>query len=203
MLTSPAAHALAMMRSEPGLAEPDLQLFFSPMLLTQSRGPSERSFASFSDRPGIRMSAYVCRPTSKGRLRLDPLNRGSSPIIEPRLLADPGDMAALIGALRLIERLAEAPGLAQYVVGNPDPLPDENADLADYIRNMVGIGYHPVGTCRMAGGTGGVVDPQLRVKGVDGLRVVDASIMPTLVSANTLAAVLMIGEKGAEMISKR
>ncbi|MET0375426.1 MAG: GMC oxidoreductase, partial [Rhizorhabdus sp.] len=200
MLTSPAAHAMAVMRSDPALEEPDLQLIFSPLLIEQKRDAKNQAFVSFADRPGIRMSTYVCRPHSRGQIRLDTKDPTGAPVIEPRMLEDPRDLKALMGGARLLDRLAKSPGLDRFVTGDADSLPTDDAALADHLRATIGIGYHPIGTCRMAGGSEGVVDPQLRVRGVTGLRVIDASVMPTLVSANTLAPALMIAEKGADMV---
>jgi choline dehydrogenase len=202
MLTSPAAHGMALLRTDPALAEPDIQLFFSPLLVEPRKAKNGTNMASFSKRPGVRLSAYICRPHSRGALRLDPANPGGPPLIEHRMLGDDRDLATLVRTCRTIEDLFAAPGLAEHVVGSLGPDPTDDAGWTEWVRATVGIGYHPVGTCAMGPEGDSATDPQLRVRGLTGLRVVDASIMPTLVSANTLAPVVMIAEKGADLIKQ-
>ena len=123
-------------------------------------------------------------------------------MIEHRLLADERDMATLVRSIRLIERIFAAPSLAPSVVGTSAPFAgaETERDLETIIRDHAGLGLHAVGTCRMGSDAQSVVDPELRVRGVSGVRVIDASIMPRLVSANTNAASIMIGEKGAALV---
>ena len=124
------------------------------------------------------------------------------PIIDHRLLGDPDDVAALIRGVRQVEEIFRAPALARHVQGKLSPArsPQTDAEWEQALRAGCGIGYHPVGTCRMGSDVASVVDPRLRVRGVTGLRVVDASIMPIMPSANTNAPAMMVAEKGAEMI---
>ena len=122
-------------------------------------------------------------------------------MIDYHFLADPEDVRILCAGLRLIERVFAAPPLARHVVGGTkSTLPADHAELEAYLREQCGIGYHPVGTCRMGSGDGAVLDGNLRVRGVDGLRVVDASIMPNIVKANTNASVIAIAEKASDLI---
>ena len=127
-----------------------------------------------------------------------------APRIEYRMLEDERDVAGLIATGRLCESIFEAPALARYVIGANQPAAALKSDdeWRDYLRDWLGIGYHPVGSCRMGVAGKAVVDPALRVHGLDGLRVVDASIMPQITSGNTNAPTFMIAEKAADMILK-
>ena len=120
------------------------------------------------------------------------------------MLGNDADVAALLGAFRLIERIWNAPALARHVTGACPPFQPgmTDAEVVETLRLFSGLGMHSVGTCRMGADDGSVVDPELRVRGVEGLRVADASIMPRLVRANTNAAAIMIGERGAELIRR-
>jgi len=125
-------------------------------------------------------------------------------LIDPRFLSDERDAQLLLKGAKLTRRILEAPALAPfrgrevYLEGVT-----EDADLMDHIRRRADTVYHPVGTCRMGTDDMAVVDPQLRVRGIEGLRVVDASIMPTLIGGNTNAPTIMIAEKAADMIAAR
>jgi choline dehydrogenase len=131
----------------------------------------------------------------------DPL---AAPAMQPNYLSTARDRATLVAGIRLVRRLAAAPSLAPYVAGEyrPGPAAATDDDLLEFAKNTGGTIFHPSGTCRMgpASDAMAVVDPELNVHGVGALRVVDCSIMPTLVSGNTNAPVVMIAEKAAEMI---
>jgi choline dehydrogenase len=200
MLTSPAVHAMAMLRTTDDLAEPDILVSLSPLLIESGHAADGRTMMAFAKRPGVRLSAVICRPYSRGTVRLDPADPTGRPLIEHRLVGDDRDLETLARAGRKIEDLFASPGLAEHVTGSVAELPSDGDGWRDWVRETAGIGYHPVGTCRMGGDDQAVTDPRLRVRGVHGLRVIDASIMPTLVSANTFAPVVMIAEKGADMI---
>jgi choline dehydrogenase len=124
------------------------------------------------------------------------------PAIIANYLADPRDRATSIAALRLVRRIAEQPSLKALIVRELRPGPEAQSDeaLLDHIARLGATSYHPVGTCRMGSDAMAVVDSELRVHGVTGLRVADASIMPTMVSSNTNAPSFMIGERCAEFI---
>ena len=128
------------------------------------------------------------------------------PAAPPRILATylatPGDRAAALRGLRLARAIGAQPALAPFLVEEtrPGPAVREEDALLDYIRRFGATSYHPVGTCRMGSDPDSVVDPSCRVRGVDGLRVVDASVMPFLVSSNTNAPAIAIGERGAALI---
>jgi choline dehydrogenase-like flavoprotein len=125
-----------------------------------------------------------------------------APLIDPRFLSDPEDLHTMIRAYRATQAVLQAPAFAA-VRGRPlvpEPAVDDEAAIERFLRDRADTIYHPVGTCRMGADDGAVVDAQLRVRGVQGLRVVDASVMPTLIGGNTNAPTIMIAEKAADLI---
>ena len=122
--------------------------------------------------------------------------------MQPNYLSTDYDRRSMVAGARMARALAATPSLAPYVLDELQPGPSAQTDeqLLDTVREHGSSGYHPVGTCRMGTDAAAVVDPRLRVHGVQGLRVIDASVMPTLVSGNTNAATIMIAEKGADLI---
>lgn len=204
MLTSPVVHAQAGAKTTPGLAEPDILLHFIPLALDTSpfdnQKPGEVNNFRLHKKPGVRIIAQVNRPYSRGEIRLRSAASEDRPIIDHRTLGDDRDIETLMRAGKLIERLFQTPGLAEHCIGELEPPIRSDEEWCDYIRGTATNGYHPVGTCRMGTDQDSVVDPRLRVRGTQGLRVVDASIMPTLVGANTNAPTMMIGERAATFI---
>lgn len=196
-LTSAAVQAMAFGRTSDRLTEPDIMLSFLPLCIDLS-GTTPK----LHSQPGVSVACNVCRPQSRGRLRIVSADAGQPPRIELPFLASPRDLELLIAGLKIVERVFAAPALRRHVVANnqPDQVPQSDDEWADYVRGTLGASYHPVGTCRMGSDADAVVDPALRVRGVSGLRVIDASVMPQLVSGNTNAAAVMIGEKGAELV---
>jgi choline dehydrogenase-like flavoprotein len=182
-------------RTEPGLERPDIQHVFVPA----KRGVNG---ALLGWGHGYGLNAVLLRPKSRGEIRLASADPGAAPEIDPRFFSDPADLPVLLRGLRAARRLLSAPAFERYrgVEIWPGLEYDDDEALSGWIRQNASTIFHPVGTCRMGGDADAVVDPQLRVRGIDGLRVADASIMPEIVGGNTNAPVIMIGEKAADMI---
>jgi len=195
MLTTAPVHAMAFLRTRQDLANPDIKLQFAPFCFDEARGAMHRE-------AGITIIANVSSPRSRGTLRLRSAEPRDAPVIDHRLYGDPDDVTTLIAGLKMVDRIFEAPSLARHVTGRnvPPAAPRDDGVWAEEIRTRSRIGYHPIGSCRMGGDPQSVVDPQLRVRGVSGLRVADASVMPVMPSANTNAPTIMVAEKAADMI---
>jgi choline dehydrogenase-like flavoprotein len=147
-------------------------------------------------------SAHVCvlRPHSRGQVGLRDANPTSPPRIDPNFLSDPRDLETLMAGVRVMEQALAAPPLAPWRGKRLYPHDGSDTAIRADIRARSDTIYHPVGTCRMGQDDMAVVDPNLRVQGIAGLRVVDASIMPTLIGGNTNAPTIMIAEKAADLI---
>lgn len=184
--------------SREGLASPDIQLLFSP----GSYSAKASEIGTLERKPGATVAANVARPQSRGTIMARSADPEDRPIIKPNYLSAERDTEVLLAAIAQVRRIFKAPALAPHVVNETAPglAVLSNEDLLDYARANGTTVHHPVGTCKMGVDPAAVVDPRLRVHGIDGLRVIDASIMPTITSANTNAATIMIAEKGAAMI---
>ncbi|MBC7578251.1 MAG: choline dehydrogenase [Tardiphaga sp.] len=194
-LTIAAGTAGAFFKTHARLATPDIQIHFLPFS-TDKMGEALHSYSGFS--------ASVCqlRPESRGSLRIKSADPSVPPEIRINYLATETDRTANVEGLKILRRMLHAPALKPFVVDEVEPgaaVVSDEALLA-YCRQRGSTVYHPTSTCRMGNDPLAVVDQQLRVRGIEGLRVVDASIMPDLVSGNTNAPVIMIAEKAAEMI---
>lgn len=199
-LVAPAVQAMGLTRTDPALDEPDIQLHFLPFAYDLEAETVSSAAAAFPKAPAITIAVSLCHPRSRGRVELEADGR---PRIVHELLGDGRDLDKLVAAVKLANRLFQTPSLAGIVTGDRTPrtLPTTDEGWADYVRSKAMPSYHPVGTCRMGADAGAVVDPQLRVRGLAGLRIADASIMPSLPSGNTNAASIMIGEKAADLIA--
>jgi choline dehydrogenase len=194
-LTVAAGYAGAFFKTDPRLATPDIQVHFIPFS-TDKMGEKLHPFSGFT--------ASVCqlRPESRGSLRIRSADPSVPPEIRINYLATETDRMAYVEGLKVLRRILHAPSMQPYVAAEVEPGPsvDSDDDWLAYSRARGGTIYHPTSTCRMGDDTLAVVDPRLRVRGMDGLRVVDGSIMPDLVSGNTNAAIVMIAEKASDMI---
>lgn len=192
MVATPFAEGGAFLRSQPGLAAPDLQLHFCISIVDDHARKLHWGYG---------YSSHVCvlRPRSRGEVTLRSADAREAPRIDPRFLSEPEDLALLLAGARRMLGILRAPALARFCHRE---LFDGDSDeaLTAQIRQHADTIYHPVGTCRMgaADDARAVVDPQLRVRGLHGLRVVDASVMPNLIGGNTNAPTIMIGERAAE-----
>lgn len=193
MFATPFAEGGAFVRSDPGLERPDLQLHFLIGISDQHMRKLHFSFG---------YSCHVCvlRPKSRGTVGLRDAHAGSPPRIDPRFLSDARDRDALLKGARILERILEADALKPWRGRRLYPHDGSDSALMADIRARADTIYHPVGTCRMGTGDMAVVDPSLRVRGLERLRVVDASVMPRLIGGNTNAPTIMIAEKAADMI---
>ena len=195
-MSTPSATVHAQARSGPEQQRPDVKIQIHLI-----SGPDRYSIDPF---PGFQVGFFQLRPESKGWLHIQSTDPLQDPLIEPRYLTDPEDIRAMLGALRLSRHVAEQAALKGYVKRETRPGIDVQNDdaLLEYIKVGGQTSWHPIGTCRMGNDAQSVVDPLLRVRGVDRLRVIDSSIMPTMPSSNTNAGSIMIGERGADLLRR-
>lgn len=181
-------------------ARPDIQFHFVPAMLDDHGRHRLKG-------DGYTLHACFLHPYSRGRIRLASNRAGDAPVIEANYLSDPRgfDLKMMIECAKVSRTIFAQPAFAPYRGAPIFPASDnlDDTELAQFVRAKAETVYHPVGTCRMGEDADAVVDPQLRVRGVAGLRVVDASVMPTLVSGNTNAPTIMIAERGADLILGR
>jgi choline dehydrogenase len=195
-LTFGVTSAQVFCRSREGLASPDLQLLFTPASYDNAR------FGELERAAGMTVAICPVRPDSRGTIMArsaDPLEK---PVITPNYLSAPGDEQVMLAGIRFTRNIFAAPAIAQYSVAETLPGPEIVSDeaLVEHTRQYGTTIFHPVGTCKMGEDPRAVVDSRLRVHSIGGLRVIDASVMPTLTTGNTNAPTIMIGEKGAAMI---
>jgi choline dehydrogenase-like flavoprotein len=187
----------------PGAAVPDYEFLFDYNPDVSDSSPLAGAEGT-DQRSGYKIWAVLLHPKSRGTVRLASADPHQKPLIDPRYLSHPDDLASLIDAMRHAQRVTESPALAPYTdvvrpaIGAPD------AEFEEAIRKTMFTTFHLVGTARMGSPTdpGAVVDPELRVRGVKGLRVADASVIPSLISGHTIAPSVFIGERAAELIRK-
>ena len=194
-LTISAGYAGGFFRTDPRLATPDVQAHFINFSTTKM-GDRLHDFSGFT--------ASICqlRPESRGFVRIKSRDPAAPPAIQLNYLSTETDRRTMVEGLKLLRRIMAAPAMRPYIESEHEPGPGcvSDEDLLRYIRARASTIYHPTCTCRMGADEGAVVDARLRLKGMGKLRVIDGSAMPALVSGNTNAAIIMIAEKGAEML---
>ncbi|MFD1545217.1 GMC family oxidoreductase [Nonomuraea guangzhouensis] len=194
MLTTNVGEAVAFIRTSPEEPAPDIELIFAP-------GPFIDHGLTPPTGHGLTVGVVLLQPESRGRIGLN----GREVVIDPGYLAQEADVKRLVAGLKTAKQVFATAAMKAYAGGPMAPYagPESDAELAQWVRERGETLYHPVGTCRMGTDAESVVDPSLKVRGLDGLRVVDVSIMPTLNRGHTHAPAIMIGEKGAELIAGR
>ena len=198
-LASATAAVHALVRSVPELARPDIKLQLHLLSAVDARNP-ERWEIDFS---GFGIGTFPLRPASTGSVHVASREPGEQPRIRPNYLNHPEDLACAIAAVRLAREVAAQPALSDIVVEElrPGAQAQSDEEIAEFIRATGTTSYHPVGTCRMGTDAMAVVDPELRVIGLEGLRVADASVFPTMPSSNTHAPSILVGEIAASLVN--
>ena len=204
LLTLSAAHVGVFCKSRPDLAGPDIQFHILPATMDPDAISKQQRMVLESE-PGLTIAPCQLRPESRGHIRIRSADPAVHPAITPNYLSDPLDREVVVAGMKWGRRIAAQPALARYIDHEMLPGPDVQTDeqLLAFAREYGTTIYHPVGTCAMGRHPLAVVDPQLRVHGVEGLRVVDASVMPKLISGNTNAPTIMIAEKASDLIRGR
>jgi choline dehydrogenase-like flavoprotein len=196
-LASNVFESVAFLRTDDRLTKPDVQFVFQPAKRLTTKVP-------FPIGHGYAISPVNLYPKSRGTLRLASADPGAAPLIDPHLLAEEGDIEPLVRAVRIARRAFATPSFAKYngVEVAPGPAVQDDEAIRQFIRANGYTVHHPCGTCRMgaADDPNTVVDPDLRVRGIDGLRVADASVFPMLIGGNSNAPAVMVGERGADKV---
>jgi choline dehydrogenase len=197
MLTSNVGEAMAFVRTRDGLTAPDVQIIMAPVeYIDHGLAPPPGH--------GITIGVVGLTPRSRGAITLQSADPRVPPAIEARYLSETDDAAPLVEGIKLARRIASQPALKEVIDGEMWPGDDvvTDAQILDFVREQAFTLYHPVGTCRMGpdGDASAVVDPQLRVRGVDGLRVIDASVMPVIPRGNTNAPTIMVAERAVDFV---
>ena len=196
-VTSTIVEGGAFWSVDPSSETPDTQLHFEPASGTEPGSPTSPTGA------GCMFNGYFVRPESRGTVRLASSDPLEAPLIDPNYLAEPKDLDMTVKAVKLMREIAAQRAFAS--VGGAELYPGKSVktddEIADFVRSNGRTAYHPVGTCQMGSDDDAVVDPTLRVHGLERLRICDSSVMPRLVSSNTNAAAIMIGEKASDLIA--
>ena len=194
-LSSNVFEATGFVRTLPQLTRPDVQVVFQAARRNTNTFP-------FPLGHGFAINVLNLYPKSRGTVRLAGPDPSAAPVVDPQLFSHPDDIATMLRALKIGRRVSQAAAFSRYraVEVQPGPAVQEDTALIEYIRRAASTVHHPCGSCRMGSDGNAVVDPQLRVHGIDALRVADASVFPSVVGGNTNAAVVMIAEKAADLI---
>jgi choline dehydrogenase len=192
----PSGPLVAFLKTQPESATPDVQMHFVPYSI---KDPKRRKLQDF---PSFTIACYQLRPESLGSIHIRAADPDAHPAIRFNFLADEVDQRTMAAGFRMMRAIANAPAMnaLRGEEFSPGPSVESDAQILEWIRRNSQTAYHPIGTCRMGRGEDTVVDEHLRVHGLEGLRVADASIFPTMPSGNTNAAAIMVGEKAADII---
>jgi choline dehydrogenase len=195
-LASNVFESTAFIRSGAGADRPDIQIAFQPARRNPNTFPLPLGH-------GFALSVVNLYPRSRGEARLASSDPRVAPRVNPNILADPEDGAPLLHGLRLARKLCDTPAFGPYEATEvrPGRGTRSDAELFAYLREATATAHHPVGSCRMGIDELAVVDPALRVRGIDALRVVDGAVFPCIVGGNTNAPIVMVAEKAADMIT--
>lgn len=195
LLAMGGSYAAGFFKTDPYVATPNIQCTVA-LFSSDKTGDDLHPFSGFS------IVDRLLRPESRGTVTIGSPDPFAPPVIRPNYLSTPRDCEVIVEALKVTRHIAKAEPMKKYVADEymPGWNVQSDEDLLDYIRNFGGIAFHPVSTCRMGQDSDAIVDERLRLRGFSGIRVVDASIMPTIPSGNTNAPTIMVAEKGAEMI---
>lgn len=194
-LTVSAGYAGAFVRTRADVSRPDVQIYFINF-------STDKMGTTLHDFPGFTISVSPLRPDSRGSVRIRSADPGEAPAISYNFLTVESDRRTVIDGLKIVRQLGSARAMQPYVQSEhaPGKRADSDEHWLNYAREVGGTVYHPTSTCRMGQDAHAVVDERLRVRGISGLRVIDASIMPNVVSGNTNAATVMVAEKGADLV---
>ena len=180
----------------PGVEQPEVQINTRPLSFAVVKGRGLEVAGGST----VTLSVCQLRPESRGAITLKTPDIADAPLIQPNYMESPIDQAVMVAGVQLARKIMDGPTMRGEGFSEAHAIPTNDAALLDFLRTILGPVYHPVGTCRMGDDEMAVVDARLRVHGVAGLRVADASIMPAITSGNTNAPAIMIGEKAADMI---
>ena len=202
MLAMTMVQVQVMTRSDRSLPAPDLQLQFVPLAITRDVDENGMFNVQLAKEEGFLSSSTFLHPRARGEIRLRSSSPADTPVIDYRFFGDPDDVRDSMAGLRAVQEIMAQRAMLEITDGQLEPEREcrTDAEWEAYVRNTVTPSYHPVGTCKMGVDDHAVVDPDLRVRGVHGLRVADASIIPSITSGNTNAPSMMIGERAAELI---
>ena len=196
-ITSNVVEGGAFWYADTDTANPDLQFHFLAGAGAEAGVPSVPKGSS-----GITLNSYTVRPKSRGTVRLRSANPEDTPLIDPNFLAHPDDLRISVEGVKISREIFSQPSLQKHIrqIRFPDDSVKTQKDFEDYARQFGRTSYHPTCTCKMGTDEMAVVDPQCRVRGLDGIRICDSSIMPSLIGSNTNAPTIMIAEKASDMI---